>query len=237
MTSWVEDIESEDLGEGAWDSEDFGESDGEASVDSEASRRDAERRARARRLALARRRNLIRQQVRRPTRRSVTPRETVTAIRELELQTKVSNDSLRAALERANRRARRANYIVPASLAVDQVIDTFGEDLAENDTVRAGLRSLPLLLLAPERTKRGFEGIALDPRVIGVAGVVLIVGAGKLHARGGGVSRISILNSSVRHASVAARRPLAPRDAPSLHRRKRHPTRSSADVVTTSSCE
>jgi hypothetical protein len=198
MTSWTEDIESEDIGDAAWDSEDIGEGDGEGIYDSEATRWDAERRARARRLALARRRGSpYRPPVRRPAVRPVTPRETVTAIRELDLQTKVSNDSLRAALERANRRTRRANYVVPASLAVDQVLDTFGGDLAEHDFVRAGLRSLPLLLLAPERTKRGFEGFILDPRVLGLAGVIGVVGAGKFHDRGVGVTQIELLDQKV----------------------------------------
>ena len=198
MTSWTEDMESEDIGDSVWESEDFGEGDGEGSDDSEATRWDADRRARARRLALARRRATQYRPAVRPTAvRTVTPRETVTAIRELDLQTKVGNDSLRAMLERANRRARRANYVVPASLAVDQLIDTFGDDLAEHEFIRAGLRSLPLLLLSPERTKRGFEGWVLDPRVIGVAGVVAIVGAGHFRDRTGGVSRIDILDQSV----------------------------------------
>jgi len=195
MTSWTEDMESEDIGDAVWESEDFGEGDGEGSDDSEASRWDADRRARARRLAMARQRAYqYRPAVRRTTVRTVTPRETVSAIRELDLQTKVGNDSLRAMLERANRRARRANYVVPASLAVDQLIDTFGDDLEDHDFVRAGLRSLPLLLLSPERTKRGFEGFVLDPRVLGIAGVVAIVGAGQFHQRGTGISHLILID-------------------------------------------
>ncbi len=197
MTTWTEDMESEDIGD-AWESEDLGEGEGEGSDDSEASRWDADRRARARRLALARQRAYqYRPPASRTVVRPVTPRETVTAIRQLDLQTKVGNDSLRAMLERANRRARRANYVVPASLAVDQVIDTFGEDLADHEFVRAGLRSLPLLLLTPERTKRGFEGFVLDPRILGVAGVVAIVGVGQFHQRSSGVTRIALLDASV----------------------------------------
>jgi hypothetical protein len=198
MASWTEDMESEDIGDAVWESEDFGEGDGEGSDDSEASRWETDRRARARRLAAARRRAYRYPPAGRTTVvRPVSPRDTVTAIRELDLQTKVGNDSLRAMLERANRRARRANYVVPASLAVDQVIDTFGDDLADHAFVRAGLRSLPLLLLSPERTKRGFEGFILDPRVLGFAGVVAIVGAGQFRSRGVGVTRIEILNNAV----------------------------------------
>jgi hypothetical protein len=202
MTTFLEDIGSEDigedLGEAAWDGEDVGES--EDFADSEDTRWDAARRARARRLALERRRAVARRQPPvqgRPATRTITPRQTVTAIRQLDLQTKVSNDSLRATLERANARARRANWVTVASLGIDQALDTFGEDLADHDFVRAGLRSLPLALLSPERKRHGVEGFILDPRVIGLAGVVGIVAAGKLSHRDSGVARVEVLDRSV----------------------------------------
>lgn len=119
------------------------------------------------------------------------------AIRQLDLQTRVSNDSLRDSIVRANRRANRATYATVASLAVDQALDTFGGDLADHDFIRAGLRSAPLLLLSPERKRAGFEGFLFDPRVIGLAGVVGIVAVGKFQHRDSGDARIEVLDRSV----------------------------------------
>ena len=178
--AWIEDFESD-----AWD-EGEGDYAGEAGYDSEDARSDAIRRARARRIALARRRMAASSRARRPSTAvtaPTTPRQTVAAIRSLDLETKVGEDSLRRALERSNRRATRATYATIASVAVDQAFDSFEEEFDGHDFVRAGMRIAPLLLLSPERRRPGLEGFVLDPRVIGGAAVVGIVAADKLRNR------------------------------------------------------
>ncbi len=187
--AWIEDFESD-----AWD-EGEGDYAGEAGYDSEDARSDAIRRARARRIALARRRMAATSRARRPSTAvtaPTTPRQTVAAIRSLDLETKVGEDSLRRALERSNRRATRATYATIASVAVDQAFDSFQEDFDGHDFVRAGLRIAPLLLLSPERRRPGLEGFVLDPRVIGGAAVVGIVAADKLRNRDDGVGTLTI---------------------------------------------
>ena len=201
MTStWLDDYESEafDDSEAYDDSE--GEYDSEAYDDSESARSDAGRRARARRIALARRRMAVARSRRVPSPtppRRVTPTQAVSAIRNLDLQTKVTEDSLRSALERSNSRARRNMYVIVASTAVEQALDSFSTDLVTHDFVRAGARFAPLLLLAPERRRKGLEGWALDPRVLGAAGIVGVVAAGRFAHKGAGVGRIVVSNASI----------------------------------------
>ncbi|KGN39945.1 Ig-like domain-containing protein [Knoellia aerolata] len=185
--TWAADLESD-----AWDdSEDDFDSETD---DAEDARSDAIRRARARRIALARRR-MGAARVRRPSAAvtgPTTPRQTVAAIRSLDLETKVGEDSLRRAIERSNRRATRATYATLASVAVDQAFDSFGDELKAHDFVRAGARIAPLMLLSPERRRPGLEGVLLDPRVIGGAVVVGIVAADKLRNRDERVDRVTV---------------------------------------------
>jgi hypothetical protein len=120
--------------EGLYDSESA--YDGDAAYDgdgvrSEDARSDAQRRARARRIALARRRLATRRACN--VRRTVPGRPpqplqagTVTALRNLDLETKAGQDSRRLALDRANQQASRATYASVAGLAIDQALDTFG---------------------------------------------------------------------------------------------------------------
>lgn len=180
-----ESFESEAWDEGAFDSDAY---------DSEDARSDAIRRARARRIALARRR-MAPVGVRRPSTAvtsTATPRQTVAAIRNLDLRTKVGEDSLRVALERSNRRATRATYATIASVAVDQAFDSFEDEFEDHDFVRAGLRLAPLLLLSPQRRRPGLEGFVLDPRVMAGAAVVGIVAANKLRDRDDSVDRVVV---------------------------------------------
>jgi hypothetical protein len=188
MTSPWEDLESE-----AYDDSE-GDYDSEADYDSEDTRADAARRARARRITLARRRMVqsrLRPSPPTPMVRAPTPRQTVAAIRNLDLETKVGEDSLRRALDQSNRRAARATWATVASVAVDQGLDSFGSTLAGHQFVRAGLRFAPLLLLSPQK-RAGFEGWILDPRVIGGAAVAGVVAAGVFHNRGSRVDNIEI---------------------------------------------
>jgi hypothetical protein len=188
----LEDYESE----ADYDSEgeDYGEVDyGSEGEDYEDARSDAIRRARARRIALGRRRTAM-QRTRRPVTtvsRTPTPRQTVAAIKNLDLESKVSDDSLRRAIDQVNRRAARATYATVASVALDQALDTFEADLAGHEFVRAGLRAAPLLLLAPQR-RPGLEGVLLDPRVIGAAAIAGVVAIGALRERDDDVDLIEV---------------------------------------------
>lgn len=180
MTLPIDDYESE----ADYDSEaeDY-EADYEANDDGdgEDARSDAIRRrrvARARRLQNQRRMSQVRAQTpatvaTRPA--PPTARQTVTAIRNLDLETKVGQDSLRAKIERANRRAARANYATVASVAIAQALDTFESDLASHNIVRAGLRAAPLLALSQERRRPGARGVLLDHRLLGGAAVASIL--------------------------------------------------------------
>jgi hypothetical protein len=199
MSTMIDDYGSEadyDSEADAYDADFEGEGEGE---DSEDARSDALRRrrlARARRLRDARVR-MAREQARRQVRPSPppsppTPRKTVEAIRNLDLETKVGEDSLRLAIERANRRATRATYATVASVAIDQAFDTFDKDLVGHEFVRGGLRLTPLLLLAPQRRRPGIEGVVLDPRFIGAAAVAGLLAVDRLRDRDDGVDAIKL---------------------------------------------
>ena len=122
--------DSEDTGEGIYDSEDAGEDFGE---ESRSGRRQRERQ---RQIMLARQRQAQLRRLRRPpspTRRPVgvarPSRPTITAIRALDLETRVGLDSLRRAVEESNRRANRATWAAVASTAVNQGLESFATNL------------------------------------------------------------------------------------------------------------
>jgi hypothetical protein len=184
--------DSEDIGEGTYDSDDAGEDLGE---ESRATRR---RRERQRQIMLARQRQaqLRRQRQPSPGRRPAAGRQTITAIRSLDLETKVGQDSLRRALAESNRRASRATWAAVASAAVDQGLSTFDNDLQSHPYVAAGARFAPLLFLSPEKKRAGFEGIVTDPRVVGGAAILGIALIGSWRNRSAGVSKIMISHST-----------------------------------------
>ena len=112
----------------------------------EDARSDARRRARQRQILLARQRQA---QPRRPApsppprRPAVTgpsQRQVMTAIRSLDLDTKVELDSLRRALNEANRLAYRNAWAAEASVAASQVLDSFDTGLAPHDWAKALIR-------------------------------------------------------------------------------------------------
>lgn len=142
------------------------------------------RRARARRVALARRRQSVaraRSMARQPARQPATGASpvqrataaTARAVRNLDLETKVQEDTFRSAIAAQNKRMSRGEYAAVAGAAVNQFIESF--DAPDNPYARAALRFSPLLLLAPQRKGRGFEGLVKDPRVIGGAAVAALV--------------------------------------------------------------
>jgi hypothetical protein len=199
--AWPETVESEAYGEA------YGEAAGEASGEAagegvgeaygEAARSDDARQrqivyARQQRQAQLRRRQVgLPPQVRTPA-TGPAPGQVIRAVRSLDLETKVAQDSLRRALEEANRRAARATWATVASTAASQVFDSFEKDLGNHPMVRAGIRGAPLLLLAPEKQRRGFEGFIYDPRVIGSLVLGGIFVAGRFRSSAQGVDHIDI---------------------------------------------
>lgn len=180
--TWVDAEDYEDIGEGAYDSEDLGEgaydSDDAGEDFGEESRSARRRRDRQRQIMLARqrqaqlrRRRRPPQPARRPVRAPGPGRPAITAIRSLDLETKVGLDSLRRSVEESNRRANRATWAAVASTAVDQGLDSFRANLT-NQYVRAGGRFAPLLFLSPAKKKGGAEGFVTDPRFIGGASIL-----------------------------------------------------------------
>ncbi|MFI5893993.1 hypothetical protein ACIA5D_28225 [Actinoplanes sp. NPDC051513] len=184
----LDDYETEDYEAEAEDYDSEGEYDGEDA------RSDAARRRRARRILLDRQRMGQRRRLPQPVTRPGPPtaRATVAAIRNLDLKTKVGEDELRRSMDQANRRARMAGYVTATSVAVDQALDTFSDDLDGHDLIRSLIRVAPLLLLSPQRTRPGVEGYLLDPRVLGGAAVAGIAAVGAFRNRGTGVDHIEI---------------------------------------------
>ena len=133
------------------------------------------RRRRARRIALARRRQALaraRARARRRTleRREPAARSTAAAIRTVDLESKVADDSIRRELAAQRSRSTRSEYATVASLAVNQFVESFNQPA--NVFAKAALRASPLLLLSPQSRGRGVQSVIADPRVIG--GVALL---------------------------------------------------------------
>jgi hypothetical protein len=175
------DMDAEEWG----DDEDF-----DAYGDPEASNRDTRKRrtqARQRRVDLARRRQAQSRArgttpVRRPATPAVTQRATESAIRTLDLENKVAQDTFRSTNVAADKRMSRAEYSAVASAAVAQFIETF--NTPQNDIAKAALRFAPLLLLAPQKKGTGIESYSRDPRVLGLAAVGTIVLIGEVRKKG-----------------------------------------------------
>jgi hypothetical protein len=115
------------------------------------------------------------------------------AIRSLDLDTKVALDSLRNRLNRANRLAYRNAWAAEASVAASQVLDSFEDGLEPHDWARAIIRGAPTLLLVPgEQRRRGLEGVLFDPRVAGGALIAAIWAFGHFRNASRGVHQIQV---------------------------------------------
>jgi hypothetical protein len=209
--AWADSVESEAyeaFGEGAYDSEAVGEgaydseASGEASYEGlgEESGSARRQRERQRQIMLARQRQAQLRRQRQPPARvrraappaGATPPQTIRAIRSLDLETKVGQDSLRRALEESNRRATRATWAAVASAAVDQGLDSFSTDLGNHEYIKAGARFAPLLFLSPAKTRSGVEGFVTDPRVIGGAAILGIALLGNFRSKTPAVAAVNI---------------------------------------------
>ncbi len=205
--------DSEAYGEGAYDSEAYGDASDEGL--GEESRSARRRRERQRQILLERQRQRERQRLAqrrpqrpmRPERRPVrpagpSPRQTIAAVRSLDLDTKVELDSLRRAVEESNRRAARATWAAVASTSVDQGLASFFTDAQSHPYVAAGVRFAPLLFLSPEKKRGGVEGFATDPRVIGGAAILGIALLGNFRNRPQGVGSIAGLPSQPLNVAI-----------------------------------
>ncbi len=194
--------DSEAYGEGAYDSEAYGDASGEGL--GEESRSARRRRERQRQILLERQRQRQRQRLAqrrpqgpvpsepRPARAmGPSPRQTIAAVRSLDLDTKLELDSLRRELKESNRRAGRATWGTVAGVAAAEVINQF-DALEHHPNVSAAILGAPLLLLSPEKRRGGVEGILLDPRVIGGAAVIGIALASRFTSTSKAVHKITV---------------------------------------------
>lgn len=175
------------------DGEDF---DGEAS----SARR---RRARARRVELARRRQAV---ARNRTGAGVpatasTAQRTASAVRTLDLENKVQEDTFRNAIAAQNKRLARGEYAAVAGAAVSQFIDSF--NAPDNPYAKAALRFSPLLLLSPAKTGTGIESMIRDPRVFGAAAVAGLVFFGERRKKSTDVRSIEFVGPTMITAGTA----------------------------------
>jgi hypothetical protein len=206
MTStWLDDLDVEgaeydDTDAAEYDDSDAGElaesdydTDYEGDYDAES--RASRRRAQRRRVAAARRRQAVvraRAQTRRGAGgRPARPTSTASAIRNLDLNTKVADDNFRRALGAQAKRMSRSEYAAVAGAAVTQAMASFGTP--SNPYVAAAVRFSPLLLLSPQRRGTGVEAFAKDPRVLGAAAVAGITVIGQNRERFTRAREIEIL--------------------------------------------
>lgn len=210
MTSMLYDEIDMDAEE--WGNDDEYEAYGDPDEASNDDRRRRRVQAQQRRVELAQRRRAQSRARGVPARRAPTPavaqRATQSAIRTLDLENKVAQDSFRGASAAADKRMSRAEYSAVASAAVNQFIETF--NTPQNDIGRAALRFAPLLLLAPQHKRKGIEGWITDPRAIGLAAVGTIVLVGELRKKGdtgnqleiSGPAQLTALQEAVYNADV-----------------------------------
>ncbi len=173
----------------AYEGEAYGDAWGEAGWEGygEASRADARRR-RQQQIMQARHRQRMRQRQLELRRAPQPPRPaqapygrpspaTVTALRAVDLDNKVEQDSLRRAIDEANRRASRSMYSALATGAVSQALDTYQDNLKDHAFIRAAARFAPLAILPGDQKRKGVEAVLLHPAFLSgalIGGIFLI---------------------------------------------------------------
>lgn len=93
------------------------------------------------------------------------PRAVVSAVKELDLQTQVQQDTLRGALAAQDKKLERANLATVSTLLIGEAFRTFGTP--DNAFVRVAITAAPLALLPTSRRPRGVEGVLRHPLVYG----------------------------------------------------------------------
>jgi uncharacterized protein YjdB len=162
--------------------------DSEAYDDSESAASRARRR-RARELAAARRRAGARRARALPA--TAPPRAVVSAVKELDLQAQVQQDTLRSTIATQNKKLDRTNLATVATLLIGEAFRTFGTP--ENDFLRAGIQAAPLLVLAPGTSRGGVEGVIRHPAFYGGAGVLGLAFIGEQRNRNSSVHTVNVL--------------------------------------------
>ncbi len=179
----------EDLGEyeDAYDDAELYD-DSEAYDDSESAASRARRR-RARALAAARRRAATRRVSTLPA--TAPPRAVVSAVKQLDLQTQVQQDTLQSVIAGQNKKLDRANLATVATLLVGEGLRTFGTP--DNTFVRVGIEASPLLLLPTGARRPGVEGLIRHPAVYGGLGALGLAFVGDQRKRGSSVHTVNVL--------------------------------------------
>lgn len=191
-TGWMDDTEAADYG-----GEDlFGEGDIDSESGDEESR--ASRRRRAQRIAAERRRKELARARTRDVARQATPsaptqRETVAAIRDLDLETKVQQDTFRSAVTELKKAQYLSGLATASTIAINQGFQSFGRP--GNGAVAAIVSAAPLgLLLTSPGIGKGFGRYLTNPGVVGALAVTGIAILGRNKNMFGGAKEIRILS-------------------------------------------
>lgn len=163
--------------------------DSEAYDDAE-SRASTARKRRARALAAARRRAAARQRTSLVPARSA-PRAVVSAVKDLDLETKLQQDNLRSVVAGQNKKLQRANLSAAAVVLVNEGLRSFGEP--DNTFVRAAIQASPLLLLPSASTGHGVGDYLKDPRFIGIGGALGLAFIGNQRNNDAAVGSVNII--------------------------------------------
>jgi hypothetical protein len=159
--------------------------------------RSRDRRRRAEALAAARRREAAarargRQRPPLPaTPPPTAPSAVVNAVKELDLQTQVQQDTLRSAIAEQNRKLDRANLAAVAAALVPEAFRTFGTP--DNAFVRVGIEAIPLAFLPRGSRRDGVAGVLQTPVVYGGLGLVGLGLIGDQRKRRSSVRTVDIL--------------------------------------------
>jgi hypothetical protein len=183
--AFMDDIEYDDS-EGYDDAEVYDDSEGYDDAESRASRA---KRRRARALAIARQRTAARQA--RPAPPPSGPRAVVNAVKELDLQTQVQQDSLRSVLASQNRKLDQANLAAVATVLIAEGFRAFGTP--DNTFVRAAIQASPLWLLPTGQPRHGVSGYLARPGVPGTALALGLAFLGEQQQRGTTVATVTVL--------------------------------------------
>ncbi len=154
---------------------------------------DAEARRRRRSQVQAARQRAQQRRVaaRRPMPTPSSPRAVVSAVKQIDLQTKVQQDDLRTVVAAGNRKLDRSNLATVATLLIGEAFRAFGTP--DNSFVRAGLQASPLLLLSPGRRYPGVEGVVRHPAFLGGVGALGLALVGDQRNRGSSVRTIDVV--------------------------------------------
>jgi uncharacterized protein YjdB len=182
-TDFVEDLEYEDAYDDAepYDSEAYDDSESAAS---RARRRRAKALAAARRRAAASRRG-------RALPATAPPRAVVGAVKDLDLQAQVQQDTLRSVIAEQNKNLVRANLAAVGTALVPEIFRTFGTP--DNTLVRVGIQAIPLALLPHGRSRGGIEGVLKMPVVWGGLSLVGLGIIGDQRTRNSSVQTVNVL--------------------------------------------